>query len=183
MKKGDAYKELKKCIAINILDYDFPLAKKVHSVYSLREEGTGERLTEVEEIHFVDLEKLRSGMGIAGLDTSLLKWLRFLASKSKGEFEMLARNDKEIKDAYEYLREISTDDQKRMEYEAREMWLMDQRTRELLAREEGREEGKEEGLLEVVNNALKKGLDMAFIEELTGLSRAAIESLVKKATG
>lgn len=181
IKKGESFKELKKCIAINILDYDFILAKKVHSVYSLREEKTGELLTQVEEIHFIDLEKLRSGMGIAGLDASLLKWLRFLASKSKGEFEMLARNDKEIKDAYEYLQEISADDKKRMEYEAREIWLMDQRTREILAREEGMAKGREEVLLGVIKNALKKGLDMTFVEELTGLSRAEIESLVKKA--
>ncbi len=94
---------------------------------------------------------------------------------------MLARNDKEIKDAYEYLQEISADDKKRMEYEAREIWLMDQRTREILAREEGMAKGREEVLLGVIKNALKKGLDMTFVEELTGLSRAEIESLVKKA--
>ena len=177
MKAGDNYKELKKCITINILDYDFPLATKVHSMYSLREEKTGERLTDKEEIHFLDLEKLRKGMGIDGLDASLLKWLRFLASSSKGELEMLARNNKEIKTAYEYLQEISANDKKRMEYEAREKWLMDQRTREVLAREEGMEKGRAEGLLEVAENALEQGMDITLIEKLTGLSNAEIEKL------
>ena len=181
IKRGDDYKELKKCITINILDYDFPLAKQVHSVYSLKEEKIGEKLTDKEEIHFLDLEKLRKGMGIDGLDASLLKWLRFLASKTKGELEMLARKDKEIKTAYEYLQEISVNDQKRMEYEAREKWLMDQRTREVLAREEGMEkgmaEGIEKGILKVAKNALRQGMDMALIENLTGLSNAEIEKL------
>ncbi len=59
------------------------------------------------------------------LDGKLLKWLRFLASKTKEEMEVEAKKDSEIMEAYECLQDISKDDRNRMEYEARGMWLMD----------------------------------------------------------
>ena len=175
IKKGDNYIDLKKCITINILDYNFSLANKVHSMYHISEDKTKEYLTDVLEIHFIDLEKLRRGMGIEGIDSSLLKWLRFLAAKHREEFEMLAKNDKELQNAYEHLQEISADDRKRMEYEAREAWLMDQRTRELLARAEG----KTEGIEKVARNAIKEGMDITLIARLTGLSEEKIKRLAK----
>ena len=44
-------------------------------------------------------------------------------------------------------------------------------------KEEGKAEGKTEGKEEVVLNAIKKGLDTAFIAELTGLSQDTIEQI------
>lgn len=111
------------------MDYNFTQEENVHSLYHIAEEITGERLTEVLEVHFIDLEKLRQGKGIGGIDPSLLRWLRFLASKSKEELEMLARNDKEIKEAVEDLKKMGADEKLRREYEAREAWLMDERSR------------------------------------------------------
>jgi predicted transposase/invertase (TIGR01784 family) len=157
-------------------------------LYHIVEDGTRMPLTDVLEIHFIDLEKLRNGMGIDGIDLPLLKWLRFLAARSKGEFEMLARKDKEISEAYLRLQELSADDKQRMQYEAREAWLMDQRTREALAKEEGIVKGREEGIAkgiaeekrETAIKALNKGIDINLIEELTGLSRGEIEKLADK---
>ena len=148
-------------------------------MYHISEDKTKAYLTDVLEIHFIDLEKLRRGMGIEGIDSSLLKWLRFLAAKQREEFEMLAKNDKELQNAYEHLQEISADDRKRMEYEAREAWLMDQRTRELLARAEGKAEGKTEGMEKVARNAIKEGMDITLIARLTGLSEQEIKRLAK----
>jgi predicted transposase/invertase (TIGR01784 family) len=200
--EGDSYTEFKKCITINIMDYNFSLVKKVHSVYHITEDEDRSRLTDVLEVHFLDLEKLRSGLGIKGLDPSMLKWLRFLAAKRKEEFEMLAKEDKELNRAYERLQQVSADDEARLWYEARQKWLLDQRTLEVVAREnaekaleegrakglaEGRTKGLAEGLAEgqakaktqIALNALKEGIDITLIVKLTGLSEAEIDKLTE----
>ena len=188
IKKGDNYTDLKKCITINILDYDFQLAQKVHSVYHMIEDEDITRLSEAIEIHFLDLEKLRKGMSIENLEPSLQRWLKFLASKRREEFEMLAKKDKDIKTAYERLQELSADDKQRMVYEAREAFLMDQRTMKEVAHQEGEasgytqglEQGLEQGKAEAVISAFKSGLPIDMIEKFSGMSEEDIKRLVKE---
>jgi predicted transposase/invertase (TIGR01784 family) len=177
LAEGESFADLKKCIAINIMDYNFPLAKSVHSVYHIVEDGNQSRLTDVLEIHFLDLEKLRRGLDIEGLNPSMLKWLRFLAAKRKEEFEMLAKEDKELDRAYERLQQISADDEARIWYEVRQKGILDQRTIEVVARKEGKAEGLKEGKTEVALSALKEGMDIALIAKLTGLSEEEIKKL------
>ncbi len=141
-------------------------------------------MTDILEVHFIDLEKLRKGKGIENVKVSLMRWLRFLASKSKEELEMLARSDNELNGAYEDLKKMSADDKLRLQYEARQAWLMDERSRLKQERkegkEEGREEGKEEERLVIAKNALKKGLDKILVAELTGLSDNEIDKLTQE---
>jgi predicted transposase/invertase (TIGR01784 family) len=142
VKEGDTYDTLKKCITINILDYKFLPMNKAHTVYHLTEDETKYRLTDILEVHFCELEKLRRDVEINDSDDPALNWMKFLAARTKGEMEMIAKDDKEIKEAYDYLQVISKDEENRMVYEARQAWLMDQRTREKVARE--REEAMRE---------------------------------------
>ena len=55
---GLQYENLKKCIAINVLNSSFKLSQKVHSVYQIRESEEQTLLDELLEIHFLDLTKL-----------------------------------------------------------------------------------------------------------------------------
>ena len=55
---GLQYADLKKCIAINVLNSPFKLSPKVHSVYQIRESEEQTLLDELLEIHFLDLTKL-----------------------------------------------------------------------------------------------------------------------------
>ena len=182
LAEGESFADLKKCITINIMDYNFPLLNKVHSVYHVVEDENGLCLTDVLEIHFLDLEKQRSGQDIKGLNPSMLKWLRFLAAKRKEEFEMLAKEDKELDRAYERLQQISADDEARIWYELRQKGILDQRTIEAEGREKALkalEEGRAESLKEVAANALQKGMDIALIASITGLSEEEIKTLAK----
>ena len=180
-KEGDTYDTLKKCITINIVDYEFLPVNKVHTVYHLTEDETRYRLTDVLEVHFCELEKLRTGMEISDADEPALNWMKFLAARTKGEMEMIAKDDKEIKEAYDYLQVISKDREKRMVYEARQAWLMDQRTREKVAREEGMREGMQEGAekekINIAKNLLSVGMAIADIAKVTGLMAEEIEKL------
>ena len=56
--------------------------------------------------------------------SELLLWAKFLNAETKEEFEMLAEKSPYIKSAYEQLKIVSQDEQKRKEYEAREKELL-----------------------------------------------------------
>ena len=187
-KEGDSFKVLKKCITINILDYKFLPVKKMHTCYHLKEDDTGHQLTDVIEVHFCELEKLRSMTEISDLNDPSVDWLRFIGAKTKGEMEMIANGNEMIKDAYNYLQVISKDEQKRLAYEARQMDLMDRKTREEEAEERGRkegikegiEEGIEEGIKKVAREALKDGADVSFVAKITKLDISTIKEIQKE---
>lgn len=86
---------------------------------------------------------------------------------------MLARKNEVIKDAFDYLQIISKDEENRMAYEARQAWLMDQCTREKVAREEGKAEEK----LNITKNLLSMGMSTKDIAKVTGLSVDEVEKL------
>ena len=55
-KEGQAYNSLHKCITINIIADGFNLNDAVHSEYLLPEKEAHTMLTDVLEIHFLDLQ-------------------------------------------------------------------------------------------------------------------------------
>lgn len=175
IKEGDTFTNLKECITINIVDYAFLPVNKMHTQFHLTEDTTGHRLTEILEIHFCELKKLRSEMELNDMDDPSVDWMRFIGAKTKGEMEMLAQKNEAIKDAFNYLKIISQDEDKRLAYEARQMWLMDQRTREEIAREEGEKNAK----IEMAKKLIKRGLKLDYIAEDTGFSFAEIEELAR----
>ena len=56
-EEGEEYSKLHKCITINIVGKGFNLNNLVHSKYILKEESTNKELTDIMEIHFLNLEK------------------------------------------------------------------------------------------------------------------------------
>lgn len=46
--------------------------------------------------------------------------MRFLRGKSRKEFEEMAKKDEHIEEAYNELKKLSLDEQKRLEYELRQ---------------------------------------------------------------
>jgi predicted transposase/invertase (TIGR01784 family) len=82
----------------------------------------------------------------------------FIDGESQEIMQMLAHDNKDIRQAYTLLEVISRDKHKRMAYEAREAELMDQRTRLLSAEMKGREEGIEKGVRRVAETMLSRGM-------------------------
>ena len=95
------------------------------------------------EIHTLELPKLAKH---EYPETELLKWLQFINAESKEEFEMAAEKSKYIKKAYEDLNRISADEEKRLEYEARERAIRDHQYFSTVYKETGLREGRKEGL-------------------------------------
>ena len=83
---------------------------------------TGELYTDLMEIHMLELRKLPSE---AQNEKGIIHWMRFLGGKKREEFEDMAKQDEYIGEAYEELKKLSLDDQKRLEYELRQKAIRD----------------------------------------------------------
>ena len=183
IKPGDTYQKLKKCITINIVDFICTPLKKLHSCYHLKETEEGHTLTDMMEVHFMELPKLFNEEVPVQQDDPVVQWMTFIDGKSKGVIEVLAQKNKDIKNAYDLLQIISRDEKARMLYEARQAEIHDQLTRIQSAQEKGRAEGKAEGKAEekvaLAKKMLLKNMDLHIIAEITGLSVEKIEKLKK----
>lgn len=152
------YTNIKKCIGINILDFNYiKETERFHTVYHLREDTEHIKYTDIMEIHIVELPKLPQ------IDdgTDLYDWIKFIKAENKGEFEMLAQQNIYLKTAYEKLEEISADQQKRLAYTARQKALYDYNTLVEENYERGVKQGIEQGIeqaqREMIIKFYKKG--------------------------
>ena len=98
---------------------------------------------------------------------------------------MIAEKDPYIKSAYDQLQRISQDEQKRLEYEAREKAILDynqgiyeaEQRGEKRGEQRGEKRGEQRGIRSTARNLLALGIDIHVIAEATHLSIAEIEAL------
>lgn len=123
IESGDPYRTLAKCIHIGILDYViYPESAAFHSCFHIREDVLGSLYTDKMEFHVIELPKLKN-MGEP--QNELQQWVKFLGGKRKEDFMEMAAKNEYIEEAYNVLKNISADDQKRLEYDAREKAILD----------------------------------------------------------
>ena len=155
------YTNIKKCIGINILDFEYiGQTKRFHTVYHLREDTEHIKYTDIMEIHIVELPKLPQ----ANDGTALYDWIKFIKAENKEEFEMLSKQNDYLKTAYETLEEISADQQKRLEYTARQKALYDYNT----MMEESYERGAAQKEQELLAKMKAAGADENLIKQVFG---------------
>ena len=149
---GLQYADLKKCIAINVLNSPFKLSHKVHSVYQIRESEEQTLLDELLEIHFLDLTKLpKENL------TSVEKWLIFIKTDSKEERRMLAQENPVMTKANNVMDIFYLDEQERRRYEAAWEYESDR--------------------LSMINESERKGLERGLVEgEARGSHQAKVET-------
>ena len=150
---------LKKCIHVGILDFVlFEEDEEFYSRFHLWEDHRHRMYTDKLEIHILELPKLKER---EYPQTELLNWVRFFNAEQKEEFEMAAETSPQVERAYERLVNISADEEKRLEYEAREKairdynYLMDYNLKKGL--EAGMEKGIKEGRIEGMEEGLEQG--------------------------
>ena len=123
LKQGDSYSKLKKCMHISILDFvHFRDNKDCYHVIKFCNERTGQVYTDLLEIQILELKKLPQDVE-NGED--IIQWMKFFSGKSREEFENMAKTNEYLDEAYKTLIKLSADEQKRLEYEAREKALRD----------------------------------------------------------
>ena len=177
IRSGDTYAKLKKCITINIIDFEATPLDKIHTKFHILEDETGYKLTDVLEMHFLELPKLGKINSIKDKDDPILEWLEFLDANSKEGMEMLAKKNENIKEAYEILQKVSKSKEARAAYEARQAEIMDQLTREETAKEEGREQGIL--LTKKVFKLLNDGCEVSQIAKECNISENKVKKILE----
>ena len=104
---------------------------------------TGEQYTDLMELHILELKKLPPG---DQNEEESSAGCAFFGGKNRKEFEDMAKTDEYIEEAYDELKKLSMDEQKRLEYEARQKAIRDYNSQMKSAREYGLKKGMEEGI-------------------------------------
>jgi predicted transposase/invertase (TIGR01784 family) len=192
---GEGYDVLKPCITINIVDFDCTPLNQVHSCYHLTEDRTGHHLTDVLEVHFLELPKLFEKDVDVNPDDETVQWMMFIDSQSREVMEMLAARNHDIGNAFDLLQIISKDEKARMAYEAREAELMDQRTRIKSAFTKGEEigikkgeelgikKGIDEGKAEIIRALLAGGMQAEVVSAISGMDITRVIEIQKGMPG
>jgi len=179
--------DLKRTVCINILNFEaLKEQKKYHNVYRLKEVTDNTEFTNLEEIHFIELEKFTKAL--PDLKKTLDRWIYFLKHAENYTEKTLPESLKKyepIEKASKIMDRISLSDEERALYDSRLKILRDEEgaieTAKLKGREEGKIEGIREGKIEekiaIARNLLAMNLDIKQIVKATGLSKEKIEKL------
>lgn len=174
IQKGDDYDKLQKCIHVSILDFiHFPQDQRCYRKITLCDVETGEQYTDLMELHVLELKKLPpEDQNEAGV----IRWMRFLGGKSRKEFEDMAEKDEYIKEAYEDLKKLSLDGQKRLEYEVRQRAIRDHNSQLKSAEKRGEKRGIEIGEKRGEKRGIAIGEELGTQSTLKRLVKANVES-------
>ena len=180
---GGDYKDLPKVITINIVNFDNIKLDAFHTCFHLWEDDHQDYLlTDVLEIHFINMVKFRR-LKTGDIANNLLeRWLTFLDVNTPEKIlQEVINMDSAINKAYERLNFVTQDKEFLRNYHLRLMAMSDRTTEVNTATEKGIEIGIEKGVMqskiEVAKNSLSKGLSMELIHEITGLDMKTIQSL------
>ena len=141
IKEGEDYSTLKKCIHVSILNaIYFPEDDVCYRRISFCDTKTGKEYSDLMEMHMLELEKLPPE---DKNEEGIILWMRFLSGKCEEDFRYMAEKDKYIGEAFNTLKKISADEEKRLEYEARQKAIRDYNSQMKSAEKRGRREGIE----------------------------------------
>ncbi len=198
LQKGADYKEIKKVIAINILDYNEFDEGPYHEIARLRREYLYKILTDKIEIHFIQIPKFKKQR--KDMKTKLDMWMDFISQIDEKEVKNAMSKNKEIKKAQEEYEYLTGDEEERRIAFLREKAIRDENSifdagkdigfksgeehgikkgkKEGI--EIGREQGIEQNKKEIAKSMLKEKMPIETIMKVTKLSREEIEKIEKE---
>ena len=141
---GEDYTVFKRCVSISILDFDlFADESEFYSCFHIWEDTRHFLYTDKMEFHVLELPKLPKELREDSSDIEL--WGKFINAERKEDFVMLAEKNVYIGSVYQHLQVISQDEEKWLEYEAREKAIRDYNQGMLEAEQRGEVRRKAEG--------------------------------------
>ena len=168
--EGDFYNKLNRTVCINILNFKYLKNDRFHNVYRLKEIETDEELTDIEEIHFIEIPKLRE-INLKEEKDMLKVWIEFLRDPESEVIRSVEMNNEEIRRAKDKLYKLSQDEKERELYFIREKSIKDEASALYNAEQKGIEKGIEQGMKEGLEQGEKKAkIDTIKKLNLMGLS-------------
>ena len=170
LKEGEDYSSLNRTVCINILNFKYLNTNKFHTGYRLKEIETNEELTDVIEMHFIEIPKLPEESDEKDM---LMAWTEFLRNPESEKVRSLEMSIEEIREAKDELIKMSNDSVQREIYDMREKTRKDT----VSALNEAERKGMKKGI-EIAKNFLDI-LDDETIALKTGLSIDEVGKLRK----
>lgn len=185
LERAADYRKLEPCVSISILDFNlFKDSLEMHHYFTLRcSEDYGRELSRDLSLHYLELPKVKFPTSISS--SMIEKWLYLMKRINNPEDSMvndITSSTPELERAKEAYTALMTDEQKRMEALAHEMWVRDQIAYRREAEERGFSIGLEKGMKQGIEQGRKQalhalaeklkasGMTTSQIIELTGLS-------------
>ena len=185
LENGENYQKLSRTICINLLDFNLLNHSKFHSVYRLKDCETHEELTDVMELHFIELKKMKEIQHIEEIKSKLEAWVYFINHPESELVQELEQVEINIKEAKAELIRLSGDRKERERYEKRRETRLNEVSALAYAEEKGIQQGIEQGAkqrnIEIAKNLLDI-LDNETIALKTGLSVEEVEIIRKEKT-
>ena len=160
LSEGDRYDKLSRTVCINILDFKYLKNDRFHNGYRLKEIETNEELTDLQEIHFIEIPKLKRFESTEEIVDLLEGWVEFLRDPESEVIRKLEMSNKEIREAKDELYRLSRNSKERELYYLREKSLRDEISALANAKEKGLKEGLKQGLFEGKLESARSFLDI-----------------------
>ncbi len=144
MESGDEYEKLNRVVSIIIMNYHCKFIEndRFHNVYRFHNIATGEELTDLQELHYIELKKMIG----CDEDDVLQLFLEFLKDPYSEIVQSKSSEIKELSKAKEKLSKLSRDPKTREEFNAREKALKDKNSALATATARGIAIGEERGI-------------------------------------
>lgn len=169
--EGENYSKITRTVCINILNFKYLKTSNFHTGYRLKEMQTNEELTDIIELHFIEVPKLQNGSDEKDM---LVAWTEFLKDPESEKVRGLELTIDEIRKAKDELVKMSNDNEQRIIYDMRANALRDKVSELNEAERRGIEKGIEKGIeQEKIENAkrfLLLGATIDMVAEGTGLT-------------
>jgi predicted transposase/invertase (TIGR01784 family) len=162
------YSDLKKCIVISLMDFNFFDDPKYYRCYTLQDGETHERHQDLDylDLYFIELKKHK----LPSLNTMLERWIAFLNNAHRYDSQTLPKElaeIKEIRKASQRLDAMYLDEKEKGYYESQQKFWLDQNTFIKEAVEKALEEAVEKAVEEAVGKAVEEAVGKA-VEEAVG---------------
>jgi predicted transposase/invertase (TIGR01784 family) len=118
LEKGESYDLLRKTICINLLEFKLIDDEVFWHTYHMREDKTHELLTDMEEIHFLELPKMKK----FSKKSPITWWLEYLKNPHSKTVEEIGEFEPIIKEAVKMFDMITSDKQTQELLRMREKW-------------------------------------------------------------
>lgn len=174
LNEKEDYSKLARTVCINILNFKYLKTDKFHTGYRFKEIETNEALTDVMEVHFIEIPKLNDNRDEKDM---LVAWTEFLKDPESEKVRGLELSVDEIRQAKDELIRMSNDKKQRELYDMRANSLRDKISELNAAEKKGREEGRKEEKIEIAKNMKLNKIDINTICRITGLTEDYIEKL------
>ena len=177
--KGKNYGSLNPVYFIGILEFEFGKNPNYFSCHKVVDVETGEQIFKDVEFNLIELPKFNKNLD--ELESNIDQWSYFI--KNAENLDVIPENvrDEGLREAYLEANKHNWTPQELEEYEKVEIREQDEigvlKLAEKRAEKRGELKGKIEGMVEAAKRLKNKGMDVAFIIEMTDLTREEIEKL------